>query len=106
VIGEQLVPVARDLGVRLAIDKIWDGFLVGPSEVARYVDAFQSSWVSAAVDLSSTAFYTRPRDWVRVLGSRVVNVRVADRRVDLAELRGVFEEISYDGLVTISRHAG
>jgi L-ribulose-5-phosphate 3-epimerase len=100
VLYERVLPVARDSGVVLAIVKVWDGFLVGPSEVARYVDAFDSPWVKAAFDTANAPFYTHPADWIRTLGPRLANVRVGGLSVDLAEMRRALDEIGYEGWVT------
>lgn len=97
VIGEQVLPLARELGVVLAVEEVWDGFVLSPLEVARYVDAFASPWVKASCDLSLGVFYTSPRDWIRGLGSRLVNVRAS--RLD-AGARTALEEIAYDGWLT------
>jgi len=100
VIRERVLPVARDLGVVLAVEKIWDEFLVAPSELARYVDAFDSPWVKAAYDASNIVFYARHQDWIRILGPRLVMVRIASGCTDLAEARRALEGIDYDGWVT------
>ncbi len=98
---QRVLPMARDTGVVIAVEKVWDGFLVGPFEVARYVDAFDSPWVQAAFDTTSAPFYTRPGDWIRTLGPRIANVRVGGD-CDLAAVRAALDEVEYDGWVTFS----
>jgi L-ribulose-5-phosphate 3-epimerase len=106
VIGEQILPLARDLDVVIAIEEVWDGFVIGPSEFGRYVDAFDSPWVKASFDIDRVVFYAAPQDWIRALGPRLVNVRARHIRVGAAEsagwmaVRGALREIAYDGWVT------
>lgn len=103
VIREEVLPLARDLGIVLAVEHVWDGFVLGPPEAARYVDAFDSRWVKAGFDMSRTVFYAHPHDWIRSLGSRLVKVRVrrvAETGVDWLEVRKALNEIAYDGWVT------
>ena len=40
VIRERLLPMARDLKVVIAIEEVWNKFLLSPIEFARYVDEF------------------------------------------------------------------
>jgi hexulose-6-phosphate isomerase len=100
VIRERILPLARDVGVVVAIEKIWDGFVFGPSEVARYVDAFDSPWVKAGFDTATSVFYTDHQDWIRILGGRLAKVRIGGGRDELAEVRRALEKIEYDGWVT------
>jgi L-ribulose-5-phosphate 3-epimerase len=102
VIRERILPLARDLGVALAVEEIWDGFLVGPPEVSRYVDAFSSPWVRACFDMRRSIFYAHPQDWIRAMGPRLINVRanIGEASVEWAAVRSSLAEISYDGWVT------
>jgi len=34
------VPLAEELGVKIAIENVWNDFLLSPLEAARYVDEF------------------------------------------------------------------
>ena len=117
VIRERILPLARDLDLVLAVEEVWDGFLLGPPEVARYVDAFSSPCVKACFDMGRIIFYTHPQDWIRAMGPRLVNVRARHIRLDRngggrdlgnmgegsadwGEVRTALEEIAYDGWVT------
>jgi hexulose-6-phosphate isomerase len=116
VIRERILPLSRELDVVLAVEEVWDGFLLGPPELARYVDAFASPWVKAGFDTSRVVFYTHPRDWIQALGSRLVKVRTRGLHLDgeggvlrsrsigggdeWAEVLGALREIAYDGWVT------
>jgi hexulose-6-phosphate isomerase len=106
IIREQILPLARDLDVVIAIEEVWDGFVIGPSEFGRYVDAFASPWVKASFDLDRVVFYASPQDWIRALGPRLVNVRArhigvgAAEGVDWMAVRRALREIAYDGWVT------
>jgi L-ribulose-5-phosphate 3-epimerase len=103
VIRERILPLARNAAVTLAIEEVWEGFVVGPLEVARYVDAFHSRRVKASVDTSRGVFYARPEDWIRVLGTRVVKVRartIEEAGVDSVEFRKALEDVAFDGWVT------
>jgi L-ribulose-5-phosphate 3-epimerase len=99
-IRERILPLARELNVVLAIERVWDGFVLGPHEVARYVDALASPLVGASFDMSRTVFYAGPQDWIRTLDSRLVNVRGSAGALASAESRDALHEIAYAGLLT------
>jgi L-ribulose-5-phosphate 3-epimerase len=82
VIREQLMPKAADLKVVIAIEEVWNKFLLSPIEFARYVDEFDSRWVRAYFDVGNVVLYGFPQDWIRTLGSRIVKLHVKDFTVD------------------------
>lgn len=117
VIKERLVPMARDLKVIIAVEEVWNKFLLSPLEFAKYVDEFDSPWVKAYFDVGNVVFYAFPQDWVRTLGSRIVKVHLKDFKldrqsgrftwpnigegdIDWPELRRAFTDIKYSGYMT------
>ena len=61
--------MAADLKVVIAVEEVWNKFLLSPLEFARYVDEFQSPWVKAYFDVGNVVFYGYPQDWIRTLGT-------------------------------------
>ena len=82
VIRERLMPMARDLKVVIAVEEVWNKFLLSPLEFARYVDEFESPWVRAYFDVGNVVLYGYPQDWIRTLGSRIVKVHLKDFSLD------------------------
>jgi L-ribulose-5-phosphate 3-epimerase len=123
VIRERILPLARELKVVVAVEEVWNKFLLSPLEFARYVDEFASPWVKAYFDVGNIVFYGYPQDWVRALGPRIVKVHLKDfqldRRnghftwpnlgegdIDWVEVRRAFGEIAYDGWMTTEISGG
>jgi L-ribulose-5-phosphate 3-epimerase len=117
VITERLLPIAQELKVIIAVEEVWNKFLLSPLEFARYVDELQSPWVKAYFDVGNVVFYGYPQDWIRTLGSRIVKVHLKDFQldrpngrfawknigegdIDWVEVRRSLEEINYRGYVT------
>src|SRR5690349_3949716 len=44
---KRMIPMAEQLKVIIAVEGVWNKFLLSPLEFARYVDEFQSPWVRA-----------------------------------------------------------
>ncbi|HYP14980.1 MAG TPA: sugar phosphate isomerase/epimerase family protein [Bryobacteraceae bacterium] len=74
----QLIPIAQELGVTIAIEEVWNKFLLSPMEFARYVDEFNSPWVKAYFDVGNVVLYGFPQDWIRTLGKRIVKLHFKD----------------------------
>src|SRR6476660_7268715 len=65
VIRERLLPMARDLKVTIAVEEVWNKFLLSPIEFAKYVDEFESPTIRAYFDVGNIVFYGFPQDWIR-----------------------------------------
>jgi hexulose-6-phosphate isomerase len=72
------IPVAHDLGVRIAIENVWNQFILTPLEAARYVDEFESPWVGWHFDVGNSVTYGFPEQWVRILGKRIVKLHIKE----------------------------
>ena len=60
VIRERSCPWPRSCKVIVAVEEVWNKFLLSPLEFARYVDEFQSPWVKAYFDVGNIVFYAYP----------------------------------------------
>ena len=72
------VPLARELGVKIAIENVWNQFLLSPMESARYVDDFKSPWVGWHFDIGNVINYGWPEQWVRILGKRIQKLHIKE----------------------------
>ncbi len=123
VIRERLLPAARDAKVVIAVEEVWNKFLLSPLEFARYVDEFESPWLKAYFDVGNVVIYAYPQDWIRTLGSRIVKIHLKDFNFDRAngqftwknlgegdidwpEVRRALQEIGYTGYVTTELAGG
>ena len=74
----QAIPLAAQLGVKIAIENVWNQFLLSPLEAARYVDEFNSPWVGWHFDVGNVITYGWPEQWVRILGKRIVTLHIKE----------------------------
>jgi hexulose-6-phosphate isomerase len=86
------VPLAEDLGVKIAIENVWNQFLLSPLEAARYVDEFKSPAVGWHFDVGNSLNYGWPEQWIRILGKRIQKLHIKEfsrkRRDDLGLWKG------------------
>ena len=107
-----LIPLAEELKVVIAIEEVWNKFLLSPLEMARYISEFQSPWIKAWFDVGNVLLYGYPQDWIHTLGNSIVKVHVKDFKrkedgyawvnlgdgdVDWPAVRQAFADIGYSG---------
>ena len=61
----KVLPLAASLEVKIALENVWNGFLLSPLEAARYVDEFESPWIGWHFDVGNIVNYGWPEQWVR-----------------------------------------
>jgi hexulose-6-phosphate isomerase len=74
----QVVPVARDLGVKIAIENVWNNFITKPEQAIDFLDAINSPEVGWHFDIGNVIKYGAPEDWIPVLGKRIVKLHIKE----------------------------
>ncbi|HVX10861.1 MAG TPA: sugar phosphate isomerase/epimerase family protein [Pirellulales bacterium] len=74
----KVLPLAEELNIKIAIENVWNDFLLSPLEEARYLDEFESPFVGAYFDVGNVLRYGYPEDWIRTLGKRILKVDIKE----------------------------
>jgi L-ribulose-5-phosphate 3-epimerase len=108
----KLIPLAAQLKVVIAIEEVWNKFLLSPLEMDKYIREFESPWIKAWFDVGNVVLYGYPQDWIRTLGKSIYKVHLKDFKrkadgyawvnlgdgdVDWAAVRLAFAEVGYAG---------
>lgn len=83
------VPLAEELGVKIAVENVWNHFLLSPLEAARYVDEFNSPAVGWHFDVGNIIIYGWPEQWVRILGRRIQKLHIKEFSRKRSEKEGL-----------------
>jgi hexulose-6-phosphate isomerase len=115
----KLIPAARELNVIIAIENVWNKFLLSPIEFARYIDEFESPNVRAYFDVGNVIINGYSQDWIRTLGKRIIKLDVKDFKrdgskwtnlldgdVNWRQVRKALDEIGYTGFMTAELDGG
>lgn len=115
------LPLASELGVRIAVENVWNNFLLSPLEAARYIDAFDSPSIGWYFDVGNVVRYGWPDQWIRTLGTRILkldvkeysrrkrddeglwkgfNVEIGDGDCDWPAVMAALRAIEYEGWAT------
>ncbi len=75
---KKVLPLAAECKVKVAIENVWNNFLLSPLEAARYVDELKSPWAAWHFDIGNVINYGWPDQWVRILGPRIAKLHIKD----------------------------
>lgn len=72
------LPLAQELNVKIAIENVWNHFLLSPLEASRYVDELDSPAVGWHFDVGNVINYGFPEQWIRILGKRILKLHIKE----------------------------
>jgi hexulose-6-phosphate isomerase len=75
---KQLIPLASELRVTIALEEVWNKFLLSPLEFVTYVDSFDTPVIRAYFDVGNVVLYGYPQDWIHTLGKRIAKLHIKD----------------------------
>jgi len=110
---KKALPLAEKLGVKIAIEVVWNDFITKPEQLIQYVDDFKSEFVGAYFDCSNMLKYGVPAaEWIRKLDKRMLKfdfkgysktkkwVDIGEGDEDWPEVLKALAEIGYNGWAT------
>jgi len=107
-----LLPLAQELNIVIAIEEVWNKFLLSPLEMNTYISEFKSPLVRAWFDVGNVVLYGYPQDWIRTLGASIFKVHLKDFKrkedgyawvnlgdgdIDWTAVRQAFADVGYHG---------
>jgi hexulose-6-phosphate isomerase len=90
------LPLAEELGVAIAIENVWNKFLLSPREAAAYVDQFKSPAVKWHFDVGNVVDLGWPDQWIRILGARIVKIHVKEYSRKVRDEKGPYAGFRVD----------
>jgi hexulose-6-phosphate isomerase len=72
------IPVARDLGVKIAIENVGNDFILQPKQAVDYLDAINSEWVMWHFDIGNAGRHGPAENWIHALGKRIARIHIKD----------------------------
>ena len=75
---KKAIPVARDAGVKIAIENVGNNFIMSPEQAIEYLDAINSEWVGFYFDIGNAGRVGPAERWINLLGRRIVRIHVKD----------------------------
>jgi L-ribulose-5-phosphate 3-epimerase len=75
---KRAIPIAEAAKCKIAVENVWNQFIMSPMEAARFVDELNSPWVGWHFDIGNVITYGWPEQWIRILGKRVLNLHLKE----------------------------
>lgn len=113
---KELAPYAEELRVNIAVENVWNKFLLSPLEMRDFIDKVNSDYVGSYFDVGNVIYCGYPEQWIKILGNRIKKVHFKDYRrntgsldgfvdllsgdVDYISVMKTFEQIGYDNWAT------
>jgi len=113
---KELKKDAEEAGVVIALENVWNKFLLSPLEMRDFIDKIGSDYVKVYFDVGNTQFIGFPEHWIKILGSRIGRIHMKDFKEAIGNLDGFCEllqgnvnfpavmkalrEVGYDGYLT------
>lgn len=73
----KVLPLCEETGIKIAIENVWNNFLLSPIEAARYTDEL-GPLVGWHFDIGNIVNYGWPEHWIRMLGARIWKLDVKE----------------------------
>ncbi|HEV8637474.1 MAG TPA: sugar phosphate isomerase/epimerase family protein [Chloroflexota bacterium] len=91
-----LIPTAERYGVCLAVENIWNKFLLSPLEMRRFIDEVGHPLVQAYFDVGNVLAFGYPEQWIDVLGRRIRRVHLKDFKTRVGDIDGFVQLLEGD----------
>ncbi|MGD0539091.1 MAG: sugar phosphate isomerase/epimerase family protein [Verrucomicrobiota bacterium] len=79
------IPVAKEAGVRIAIENVGNNFIMSPEQAVEYLDAINSEWVGWHFDIGNAGRIGPAERWIQVIGKRIFRIHIKDYRARPAD---------------------
>jgi hexulose-6-phosphate isomerase len=124
---KKVIPMAIDLKVKIALENVWNNFLLSPMEAASFVDQFKSPFIGFYFDCGNVLVYGWPEQWIKILNRRIAKVHIKEFSNKIANAQGrsagfkvnlqegdvnwsavmkALDDIGYSGWTTIEQPGG
>jgi L-ribulose-5-phosphate 3-epimerase len=124
---KKALPEAINLKVKIALENVWNNFLISPMEAASFVDQFKSPYIGFYFDCGNILVYGWPEQWIKILGRRLAKVHIKEFSRKIADKQGkgagfgvklqegdvnwsavmkALDDIGYSGWTTIEQPGG
>jgi hexulose-6-phosphate isomerase len=73
-----MAPVAAQHRAAIAVENVWNKFMLSSREAGQLVDEVGSDWVGIYLDTANMMAFGFPEHWIRDLGARIKKVHLKD----------------------------
>lgn len=105
-----IVEYAEKLGVNIAVENVWNKFLLSPLEMRSFIDDTNHPRVGSYLDVGNVLVSGYPEHWIRILANRIRKVHVKDFKLEIGNSRGFTNllqgDVNWPGVISALREVG
>jgi len=102
-----LAPFAEDIGVTIAVEYVWNRFLLSPMEFSRFLGEIGSTRVGLYFDTGNMVIQSYPEQWVKIVGDGVKKVHFKDFQRQGYEWKPLLEgDVDFPAVMSELRNIG
>ncbi len=87
---------AEQLKVSIALENVWNNFLLSPLEMRDFIDKIGSEYVGSYFDVGNVLYSGYPEQWIKILGKRIKKVHFKDYKKSVGSLDGFVDLLGGD----------
>ncbi len=92
----QLIPYAEKHGMQIALENVWNNFILSPVEAKRFIDEINHPLVGWYFDVGNILRYGWPEHWIKTLNSRIMKLHVKEYSRELMNTTGLWDGFKVD----------
>jgi hexulose-6-phosphate isomerase len=92
----ELIPYAEKTGMQIAVENVWNNFLLSPVEAKRFIDEINHPLVGWYFDIGNVLRYGWPEHWIKTLNSRIMKLHFKEFSRELMNSKGLWEGFNVD----------
>jgi len=83
-------------GIFVGLENVWNLFFLSPYDAVTMIDEIGCPNIGMYFDVGNVVAFSKPEDWIEILGSRIGKVHVKDYKLDSRTLKGgAFVDITH-----------
>jgi hexulose-6-phosphate isomerase len=75
---KKAIPIAQEMGVKIAIENVGNNFITSPEQAVEYLDAIHSEWMGWYFDIDKAGRVGPAERWIQVIGKRIFRIHIKD----------------------------
>jgi Sugar phosphate isomerases/epimerases len=92
----ELIPYAEKTGMQIALENVWNNFILSPVEAKRFVDEINHPLVGWYFDIGNILRYGWPEHWIKTLHGRIMKFHIKEFSRELMNSKGLWEGFKVD----------
>lgn len=92
----KLIPYAEKTGMQIAVENVWNNFLLSPLEAKQFVDEINHPLIGWYFDIGNILRYGWPEHWIKTLNNRIMKLHIKEFSREIMNEEGLRKGFSVE----------